>query len=322
MRAQPPEPTTEADGDPMERQADQTADHKAETGVRAEPGAIDGVDGGRHGEAARGGALPVRNPGFTYAPDTNPMWTPNRPEFACAANSVSLLMPYMEPYFVRSVAAALPDLDGDLANRTRSYLGQEMQHQYHHRHYNELLLDRYPRLGGVADLADRTYQRLTRTRGVEFNVAFAATSETIAYSAARWAAGRHRRHLFREAEPTVAALFLWHLAEEVEHKSSVHDVYVALGGSRRRYLGAMVAALALVMAFVWLGTTLMLVAEGRWWRPVAWLRLTGWALTFAFELLPLLAISLLPGSHPGQLADPMWYEVWLRELDGGTIPPP
>jgi predicted metal-dependent hydrolase len=264
--------------------------------------------------------LPVRSPDFAYRDDTDPVWTPLYPEFACAANSVSALMPYMEPYFVRSVAAALPRLDDDLAPVARSYLGQEMSHQRHHRHFNRFLVARYPRLETVTGWADRTYRWLERTRSTELNVAFAATSETIAYTAARWAAGH--RHLFQQADPQVAALFLWHLAEEVEHKSVAHDVYVAIGGSRRRYLGAMILALVLVTVFVWLGTTLMVVAERRWWHPLTWIRLTVWAVTFAFELLPLLAISLLPGSHPGRLADPTWYEVWLRELDSGTLPRP
>jgi len=42
-------------------------------------------------------ALLVRNPQFGYGPDVDPMWTPAKPELACAANSVSLLMPFMEP---------------------------------------------------------------------------------------------------------------------------------------------------------------------------------------------------------------------------------
>lgn len=267
-----------------------------------------------------GTTLAVRNPGFDHPDDTDPVWTPHHPELACAANSVSLLMPHMEPYFVRSIAAVVPRLPDELAAQTRAYLGQEMQHQRHHRQFNRFLTAHYPRLALVERLAARAFAWLERTRSTELNVAFAATSETIAYTAARWAAGR--RQLFVEANPMVAALFVWHLAEEVEHKSVAYDVYHSIDGSRRRYAMAMALALPLVAVLVWLGTTAMVVAEGRWWRPITWFRLTGWAVAFAFEALPNLAVSLLPSAHPDQLADPMWYEVWLAELDQGVIPKP
>lgn len=261
--------------------------------------------------------LRVRRPTPAYHDRTDPAWTPRRPEFACAANSVSLLMPYMEPYFVRSVAAALPRLDDELKERTRAYLGQETQHQRQHQHFNRILISHYRWLRPVERAAERVYRWLGTSRSPQFNLAFSASSEAIAYAAARWAAAR-RSTLFDGADPAVASLFVWHLAEEVEHKSIAFDVFSATGCGRWRYVGAMLTALLLVLTFVVAGTTVMLAAERRIWYPVAWWRLTLWLLTFAFELLPMLVVSALPGFHPTQWADPLWYEVWLREFDGRT----
>ncbi len=56
--------------------------------------------------------LVVRRPAFPFAEDLRADWNPKLPEFAFAANSVSLLMPYAEPYFVKSVRAVLPKLGG------------------------------------------------------------------------------------------------------------------------------------------------------------------------------------------------------------------
>ena len=273
--------------------------------------------------------LPVRRIRFEYPPDVDVAWIPGRPEFACAANSISLLMPHMEPYFVRSVKAVVDELDGGaqahetlaLRQRSRAYIGQEAQHHHQHRIFNEQLVARYGALAAVERRAATAYGWLGRTRSTAFNMAFVAASETIAYSAARWSAQR-RSELFTGADPVIASLFLWHLAEEVEHKSVAWDLHEAAGGGRWRYLRAAMAALALVMLFVGVGTTVMLWAERRLFSPIAWLRLTWWAITFAFELLPNLAVASLPGHHPEQLADPLWYEVWLRENDGpdGTAP--
>jgi predicted metal-dependent hydrolase len=258
------------------------------------------------------------------------MWTPRRPEFACAANSVSLLMPSIEPYFVRVTRRALPHLDPALKDETERFVGQEAQHFSQHQVFNRLLLDRYPGLKPIDRTAQRLFRLLER-RSLRFNLGFVAASETIAYSAARWAA-RYRRELFDGADDIPATLFLWHLAEEVEHKAAAHEVLRnyrerMIGAGNRGYSGGlftarfvatMMLAVVIVAAFVVAGTTVTLAYERRLLHPVAWIRLTRWAVTFAFEVLTNLALSVFPGFHPEQLVDPLWYEVWLAEFDPET----
>lgn len=265
----------------------------------------------------------VRRPDFGFTADTAPCWTPHRPELACAANSVSLLMPYMEPYFVRSIADALPRAEPYLgegqADQVRAFLGQESEHHRQHRLYNQLLVARYPGLARIERAADRFYRWLGRRAGTELNVAFVAASEIIAYSAARWAA-EHRHQLFDGADPGVSELFWWHMAEEVEHKSVAHEVFRAYRNRRRIYLLAAVAALLSVMAFVGAGTTVMLGGERRLANPWSWFRLTTWAVTFAFELIPNLVLSLPKRFHPDQLVDPLWYDLWHKEHTVPVVP--
>jgi len=299
---------------------------------RPRSGSIDG-DTGRWGTMAPTGQLTERRVRLDYPDDVDPMWTPAMPEFACAANAVSLMMPVIEPYFVRTIAEASADLDGPERTATETYLAQERAHHGQHQRFNRLLVTRYPNLRPVERALRATYGALERRSSQRFNLAVVAVSETMAYSAARWAEG-HRRELFDRADPVVSTLFLWHLAEEVEHKASAHEVHRAVddGGLwlRARMLMAMVVALSLVMAFVGLGTTVMLAAERRLHHPLAWLRLLRWSIGFAFELLGNLAMTLLPGHHPDDFIDPLWYEVWLKTLDAGehtvavwhTVPEP
>ncbi len=268
---------------------------------------------------------------FHYPDDLDPMWTPLVPEFACAANAVSLMMPTIEPYFVRTVARAIdhgPEertaIAPALRTATEAYLAQERAHHGQHHRFNRLLLTRYPGLARLERWQGRAYRSLERRAPLGFNLAVVAVSETMAYSAARWAAA-NRRELFDRADPVAATLFLWHLAEEVEHKASAHEVHRALEAGRRwwrvRMVAAMVVALTLVASFVFAGTSVMLAGERRLHHPVAWLRLLRWSVVFAFELLTNLGVSLLPGHHPDDFADPLWYEVWLRSFDAddGTL---
>ena len=225
---------------------------------------------------ANAGSVTPRRIEFRYPDGFDPMWTPAIPEFACAANSVSLMMPVVEPYFVRVVRAAATDLDEPLRSATDGYLRQESAHHAQHHRFNRLLLERYQGLTPIERALTRAFGVLERRASLGFNLAVVAAMETMAYSAARWAE-RHRRELFDRADDVAATLFLWHLAEEVEHKSSAHDVHRAIEGERwgfrLRLVAAMVVARALVVGTVAAGTTVMLRAERRLLRPVAWIRL-------------------------------------------------
>lgn len=266
--------------------------------------------------------LTVRRIRFEYPDNTEPVWTPLRPEFSCAANSVSLMMPTIEPYFVRSARCVLDQIeDPALARSAADYVAQEAEHHRQHVRFNRMLTERYRGVDRLDRTIRATYRRMERSRSVRFNLAFATASETMAYSAARWAA-EHRQELFDRADDVAATLFLWHLAEEVEHKSVAFDLYHHRfgheSGARRTHVVAALAAVVLVTLFVFIGTTLLLAGARRLHHPMAWWRLTGWAVGFGFELMTNLVVSVLPGHHPSRMADPLWYEVWLREFDAGS----
>ncbi len=273
----------------------------------------------RTGDAGAPG-LVDRRISFTFD-DVDPVWTPLAPEFSCAANSVSLLMPYIEPYFVKSVRAFVDDLEPELAAETKAYLKQELQHHVAHRAFNDQMAKHYSGVGRIERGMKATIDWLRTRRSDQFNLAFAASSETIAYSAARWAAER-RVELFSGADPIAASLFLWHLGEEVEHKSAAFDVFTAVGGSRRHYVSSMILSMILLMMFVAAGTTTLLWHERRLFHPVAHVRLWRWAIPFAFEVLTNMVMSTFSGHHPTDFADPSFYELWLREYDPetGTLP--
>jgi uncharacterized protein len=243
----------------------------------------------------------------------DPVWNRRLPELSCAANAVSLLMPHVEPYVVRSTRAALPLLEPDLRRAAEGYLRQEAAHHRQHRRFNDALAGRYRGVPALDRAMARTYRWLERRGGIRFGVAFAAGFETVAFATARWV-DRRLPDLLDGAEPEAAALYLWHLAEEVEHKCVAHDVHRALGTSRPVHALAMVVSLQLMALFTIAGTVLMLAAEGRLWRPASWFRLVGWSVGYAFEVLPAMAVTLLPGHHPSHLADPAWLTLHLEHL--------
>jgi predicted metal-dependent hydrolase len=252
-------------------------------------------------------------------PDEQPVvWTPRTPELAIAANAVSMLMPHAEPYVVRSVRAALAEelvSEPTLRGAAADYVAQEAGHHAQHRRFNDLLIAHHPGLARVDRWFGRTFAWLGR-RSTRFGLAFAASFETIAFVAARWV--DRRMSLLRDAEPTAATMFLWHLAEEVEHKEVAHDLYQAAGGGRLRHAAAMAVAALVLATGAFVATMVQLGGERRLLSPTAHLRLAGWSLSFVFAAMPTMAVSLLPGHHPRDLADPAGLEHWLDHLDPET----
>lgn len=265
--------------------------------------------------------LTIRRITFEYPNSAYLCWTPSMPELSAAANSVSLMMPFVEPYVVRSVQAVINELDDNLAEVARDFTRQELQHHVQHQRLNDQIRTEVPGIARVELWMGRTYGWLSRRCSKNFSLAFAAGFETVAFSIARWTE-KHSANLFRGADPHITTLFMWHLAEEVEHKSVVFDVYRSVDGSRFRYLGASALAVALLTYFTTLGSLTMLRAQRRLLNPIAWWRLTVWSLSIAFEVLPNLFASASKRHHPDDLADPISLTTWLSLFDpeGGTMP--
>lgn len=266
--------------------------------------------------------IKVRRVRFQWPDDLDPMWLPRQPELAVAANAVSMLMPHMEPYVVASVRAEIPALretDPALADQASAYVAQEAQHHAQHRRFNDIMLRHYPGLARVERAMAWVFARLRR-RSTRFGLAFSAGFECIAFIAARWV--DKRQSLLRGADPTAATMFLWHLAEEVEHKEAAWDVYEASGGGRVRYFFATWIAGVILATFSLASAWVMLWKERRFWRPMSHIRLTIWSVSFIFVALPAMIVSALPGHHPRDLADPAGLEHWLDNLDpdSSTVP--
>lgn len=260
-------------------------------------------------------ALPLRPVAFGISEDTDPWWNPSAPEFVAAANSVSLVMPYAEPFFARTARRAVERLDDPLATVAADFAAQELAHQAEHRRLNAAIRRHSPGVRRVERALRWVFARLGR-RSIEANLAFVAAAECIAYCLARWTS--NHLPLFQQcADPTVTRMFIWHLAEEVEHKSVGHDLWVALDGRRRRYVDNALLAACVVLSAVVAGTVVQLHSTRRLWNPLSWVRLVWWATSVGMEVLPTLATSCLRGHHPSRLVDPSWYALWLADLDAG-----
>lgn len=264
-------------------------------------------------------ALSARRVRFDWLDHETDTWHTALPEFGAAANAISLLMPHAEPYVISQVRTGVDTIDDpspDLVTEVDTWIKQEGAHFKAHRDFNRSLKSK-SRTARVLDrLGARVFDMLAK-RSSNFGLAFAAAFEIVAFCAARWAEAGLRRY-FTGADEKAATLFLWHLAEEIEHKGIAHDVMEQVPAAHRKYKLAVIAAFAVLIGFTVVGGLALFSRRIHVLNPMRWFRLIGWGISFAFVVMPVVSSSMARNFHPDQLVDPPWMAQWLREYDPAT----
>uniref|UniRef100_UPI001ABC11D6 metal-dependent hydrolase n=1 Tax=Variovorax paradoxus TaxID=34073 RepID=UPI001ABC11D6 len=109
----------------------------------------------------------------------------------------------------------------------RGFIGQEATHRRIHSLFNAHL----EKQGLVDRWTERASKRLSLMEGADPRHALAVTAATEHFTAmfAEWLLAHPQ--ILDGAEPRLRTMWLWHSAEELEHKSVAFDVYRAAGGS-------------------------------------------------------------------------------------------
>jgi uncharacterized protein len=145
-------------------------------------------------------------------------------------NALSMSFPVGEQFFIDSVRNGFKALPAEKQEafkaEVQGFVGQEATHRRLHSLYNAHL----EKLGLVNDWEPRAKQRLALLEGVDVRhwVAITAANEHFTAILADWML--HNADLLGDRDPRLKTLWLWHSAEESEHKSTAFDLYVALGG--------------------------------------------------------------------------------------------
>lgn len=159
------------------------------------------------------------------------------------AYGISMTLPYLEPYLVRTMREALKHCtDPKVAQEVRQFIGQEAQHFRQHAVLNDMIRSISPELEGLREIENRLeadYQRFTRTKSLKFNLAYAEGFEAATFAGGR---ANFRNKVFDRLETIqntdLLRLFIWHALEEVEHSTVTFNIYDHLYGD---YLYRLVA---------------------------------------------------------------------------------
>jgi predicted metal-dependent hydrolase len=218
-------------------------------------------------------ALPeIRNLRFDLGSAIPRHWHGGRRSVTTFFDNLSVFFPAGERFFIASVHAYEGRVtDEKLKAAMRAFCGQEGIHSREHVRYNEMLAAAgYP----VADMEKRVQGRLRRaSRQLPRRGQLAITCALEHFTALLGQLVLSDPKILEGADPTMAALWRWHSAEENEHKAVAFDVFQAVGGTYRQR-----AALMVLVTIIFWGKVLehqarMMKVDGTLLSPSEWAKL-------------------------------------------------
>ena len=238
---------------------------------------------------------------FDFAQDCPPDWMAGSLPGSCLMNAYSLVFPALETVMVHHISSAVKSTDRTIDSAAvRGFLQQEGSHAREHRRSLECLrVQGYHvnRLFAFVDWIvavgiDAMLRRVLRPLfGHSFSVAIFAAAEhwTASLSEMALTSSAHRVSIGRLEQPASAshisemeALFLWHIAEELEHKCVVADLFDALDGRNASRLAAFFLATPMFLLLTTLSFVVLLaqaprvLGERDWRETGRWRGLWRW----------------------------------------------
>jgi uncharacterized protein len=175
--------------------------------------------------------LTVRHPAFDFT-DSDPVWGDHL-EAVSIINSGAIIPAPIERYLIRVMRRARKELDPtahpELVRTLELFNKQEGQHLKLHAALTDMLRrTRYPRLGEFEEAYEADLEGFLAERPLDWNLAYCEGFESTGCAMAEaWVDGDIQR-LCEDHGSVPMQLWMWHLAEEFEHRSVVHDVIGAL----------------------------------------------------------------------------------------------
>ena len=194
-------------------------------------------------------------------------------------NALSMSFPVGEQFFIDSVRNGLKTLPqvarAPHEKEVAGFIGQEATHRHVHALFNGHL----KKLGFSNWVERHATKRIQKQahRDVRNHVAGTAATEHLTAIFANWTM-RHPE-AFEGAEERLKTLWLWHAAEESEHRSIAFDVYSAIGGSYEWRVRVFKYSTYIFFADIGRQTLLNLWHDKALFKPGTWV--SAWRLLFS-----------------------------------------
>jgi predicted metal-dependent hydrolase len=161
--------------------------------------------------------------------DVSLRWSKND-DFSTIINSFSPIASAFEPYLnkvMTKVLARLPEDEETVRQDIWLFIAQEGSHYRVHGEFNKQLYARYPKLKEFEAAVAGDLKLNLANNSLKYNLAYCVGFENLATYMAKFTFEELLPY-YEDADGRVSTLFLWHNAEEFEHRSACSDAYKAL----------------------------------------------------------------------------------------------
>lgn len=166
------------------------------------------------------------------------VWIEGNPFMTALLNAFSMAFPAGEDFFIRTLSRGLKHLPAErvhgFRHEVRGFMAQEAVHRRLHGQFNAHLAAQ----GQPNEWDARLRERFLQLADVDVRHAMAVTAaiEHFTTMLADWLLAHPE--VFEGVEERLCTLWMWHAAEESEHRSTAFEMYRALDGDetwRRRW---------------------------------------------------------------------------------------
>lgn len=174
--------------------------------------------------------MTIRRLAFDFSPEMERVFIKGDPEMSYTFLGAWMMLPYLEPYLIRTMRQALPHLkDPALIRDLKHFCAQEGEHFKQHAKANDIIRGLKPEFAALKPLEeelDAELKRFSRDKSLRFNLAYAEGFEsmTSAVSTVQLEMG-----LYDRVDSPLADLAKWHIMEELEHRTVAFEVLHAVG---------------------------------------------------------------------------------------------
>jgi predicted metal-dependent hydrolase len=161
--------------------------------------------------------------------DAQVYWNPAEPEYCQFLNAISSMLPELEALLIKAVrgnAARLPASTSEhFRAEVRSFVAQEGRHSKMHKRFNDrLVAEGYDWLPAAVGRMASDFDRFIDEKGLKFALAYSEGFETFGPLVSTFFFERAGVLMADWDEPTTY-LWLWHFAEEYEHRTVCNYLY-------------------------------------------------------------------------------------------------
>ncbi len=256
-------------------------------------------------------ALPIRNRRFDMSKVPR-HWHGGRRAVSAFFDGLSIFFPEGERFFIKSVSHHKKYVkDEDVLRDIRGFNGQEAVHTREHERYNTMLVEQGYPVVQMERRVTRILDLVSKYTPKRFQLAATCALEHFTALMGHMIL-EHQENLVG-ADPTMAALWRWHAAEENEHKAVAFDVFTQAGGSYPERAGTMALATVIFWAKVFEHQLRMMRADGTLGSPREWAHLGRWLFVSPGPLRRLIRPYLAyyrPGFHPWDFDNHALLERW------------